>query len=357
MSFIKRSSSIDLGDTSIENIFIDVYMPMANGTYVKVYLLGYKCACEGDISLESSNMTIAKHLTLPLSDVLSAWDFWESKGIIKKHPMEEGDDTNYTVEFINLKQLYIDNNFKSIQQPSSQASEPKPFSCSPKDLVDANKVPEIKEMFMEINRIIDRPLVPNEKKEILEWFYTFNIDPPLIIKAYSYCKHKKNIKSVKYVGGVARNWYDLGITTVEQLQTYLLKKGEKFAIYDRIFKAMGFIGREPSEAEIEIMNKWVDEYQFDLTVILKACANSSKTSNPNINYINGILADWFKKGIRNVSDIEQLDQQKKVTPSPAKSKASPPATKTKFHLTESRGSKYNAKELEELVLNRNKINQ
>ena len=150
MGFIKSTASIDLGDTPIENIFIDVYMPMANGTFVKVYLLGYKYSCDSDMSKNVTNLTLAKNLNIPLSDVLSAWDFWESKKIIKKHTESEESETEYSVEFLNLKQLYIDNNYKNIYSLQTESSELETYTCSTTDLIDANKIPEIKEMFNEI---------------------------------------------------------------------------------------------------------------------------------------------------------------------------------------------------------------
>ena len=32
--FFKEVNEIDLGETTIDNIFIDIFMPMANGLYV-----------------------------------------------------------------------------------------------------------------------------------------------------------------------------------------------------------------------------------------------------------------------------------------------------------------------------------
>ena len=72
VSFIKGSTSIDLGDTPVENIFIDIFMPMANGTFVQVYLLGYKYALNREPNMSVDNMSIARHLNIPLSDVLAA---------------------------------------------------------------------------------------------------------------------------------------------------------------------------------------------------------------------------------------------------------------------------------------------
>lgn len=358
MSFIKGSTSIDLGDTPIENIFIDVYMPMTNGTFVQVYLLGYKYSLDRDPNMEVNNMSIARHLNIPLSDVLSAWDFWESKQIVKKHKVDDEDENNYTVEFINLKQLYIDNNYKANynMQVNNSITEKKSdtYTCSPTDLVEANKVPEIRDMFVEINKIIARELAPNEKLKVIELLYQYNIDPPLIVEAFRYSKKQKKVRHIlSYSAGVIRTWYDKGVFTVEQLQEHLIKQGERYGLYSRVFKSLGFGSREASEAEMKVMDSWIDEFQFDLDLILAACQNSSKTANPNINYINGILRDWHKKGVKQVADIENLDYKEKKTFS-YKPTQSAPKIKTKFHLAKSRGDKYTADELEQLILNNQK---
>lgn len=352
MSFIKSTTSIDLGDTPIENIFIDVYMPMANGTFVKVYLMAYKYACELNSRLEVSNGTLAKSLMISLEDVHSAWDFWESKGIVKKHFKSEDEEDNYSIEFINLKQLYIDNNYKhvTIDDPANTSED---YSVSAMDLVDANQNPSIREMFIAINKIVARSLVPNDKRKILQWFCDYNIDPPLIIKAFSYCKHNKNIVNINYVGGVVRNWYDLGITSVELLQEYLLKQGERYGIYERVYKALGFGSREPAEADMKIMDKWIDEYNYTLEIILKACESTSKTAKPSINYINGILGDWYKKGIKKLEDIEVMDKRTVKAPSNSQPVGSN-RMKTKFHLSESRFDQYTAEELESMILKNQK---
>ena len=83
--FFKEVNEENLGDTSIANIFIDIFMPMADGLYVKVYLLAYRNACNPDLNPNFSNKSIAKDLNIPLSDVILSWRFWESKGLVKMH--------------------------------------------------------------------------------------------------------------------------------------------------------------------------------------------------------------------------------------------------------------------------------
>ena len=97
--FLLENNKYDLGETSIENIFINDFMPGANGEFVKVYLLGYKFAKEKREDISDEN--IADYLGILQSDVRRAWEYWKKMGIV-----EIEDDK---VKFINLKELYIKN--------------------------------------------------------------------------------------------------------------------------------------------------------------------------------------------------------------------------------------------------------
>src|SRR5690554_2611525 len=108
MQFIKGKTSIDIEDILVENIFLDAFMPSADGNFVKVYLLGYKYACSPDPNAGITNENLARTLGLLPSDVIKAWDYWEDRGIIKKHYSKD-DKQEFSVEFLSLKQLYIDN--------------------------------------------------------------------------------------------------------------------------------------------------------------------------------------------------------------------------------------------------------
>lgn len=82
--FFKEVNEIDLGQTTIDNIFIDIFMPMANGLYVQVYLLGYRYACDETSNPKFNNNSIAKNLNVPLSDVLADLGFLGRQEFNKK---------------------------------------------------------------------------------------------------------------------------------------------------------------------------------------------------------------------------------------------------------------------------------
>lgn len=353
MSYIIETTDIDLGDTPIENIFINDFMPMADGTYVKVYLLGYKYANDKDENISVNNQTIAKHLNIPLTDVLSAWDFWESKGIIKKLPKEKENEYDYTVKFLSLKQLLIRNNFQNSTVTNKDESYNNPFICSPEELVEAKKNPHINNMFNEIRKVLSRYITPNEYKRIYEWMTNYNMSPDMIVRAFQYSVQNKNKRTLSYIEGIIKNWYDSDVTNIESLQEYYKSKDEKYYRYERIMKSLGFKNRYITEGEMKVIDKWFEDWGFSIEVILKACENTKNISNPNVNYIDKILESWHKKGISNVKDIDKKDnynEKSDYTPKSIKNSSSK-KIQTKFHNFEQRTSKYTAEDLEKVAKN------
>ena len=267
MSFFLETTDMDLGDTPIENIFINDFMPMANGTYVKVYLLGYKYAYDKDVKVEVNNQIIAKHLGIPLDDVLRAWDFWESKGIIEKIHVDEDDEYNYKVKFLNLKQLYIKNNLSLFNTKPEEVKPSK--STTPKELIEANQIPLINKMFNNIDDIMRREVVATEKLKILDWIKNYNMNPDVIEMAFAYGVERRGVRKFNYVESIVRNWYDMGLTNMDALLEHFKSQDEKYYRYRRVMKALGLDNRPITEGEMKIIDKWFDEYKFSIEMVLK----------------------------------------------------------------------------------------
>lgn len=345
MSFFLETTDMDLGDTPIENIFINDYMPMANGTYVKVYLLGYKYAHDRDEKIEVTNATIAKHLDIPLEDVLRAWEFWEDKGIIERIKLEEGNKFNYKVRFLNLKQLYIKNNIGVLNKEHAN-KEVDTHKYNTYDLVDANKVPAINNMFNTIDYTIRRQTVPSEKQRILNWIYDYNMNPDVIEEAFAYGVERKGIRTISYIEGIIRNWYDKGLTNMEAILEDIKQYDEKYYRYQKIMKALGLGKRPIKKDEAELIDKWFGEYKFTMELVLEACERD-KNPTPSIHYVNGILKSWNEKGIKTIEDIELLDKpkEKKDTKVTKTNIRRPSNTVTRFHNFEQRSDKYTSEEI------------
>ncbi|MEG1424561.1 MAG: DnaD domain protein [Peptostreptococcaceae bacterium] len=341
--FFKEVNEIDLGETTIANIFIDIFMPMANGLYVKVYLLGYRQACDSRANPKFDNNSIARNLNIPLSDVIDAWKFWETKNIIKLHKNEGLNDYDYSIEFMDLKKFYMDNmhvNTTSIKSNSDS-------------IVSVSENPSIRLMFNSINQIVGRYLDPSEKISILDMMNKYNMSPEMIICAYEHVKDSTgSSKPVKYIEGIIRNWYDSSLYTPEDVEKSFSVRSERYLMYKTIFNELGF-SRQPSKSEKQLIDEWFDKFGTDIELILEACSKSKNISNPSISYINGIIKSWAGKNIKTLEDLkafESTSTNKEFVTKKANTTASNDTyKKTKFHNFNETFTQYTPDELNEII--------
>ena len=317
MGFFRQTTDFDLGETAIENIFINDFMPMANGTAVKVYLLGFKFSQEIS-KKEITNETIADHLRIPLDDVLRSWDFWEERGIIRK--IENG--SSYDIEFLSLRQLIAKGQYQNQKTSTVKAK-------STINLLEASKNPDIKKMFYAIDQTMRRQLVPNERNLVLSWIYEQHIDLQLIVAAFKYCVEERQVKHIKYIATVIRGWHDQGILTLDDLDEHFSKSQSHYNNYKRIYYTLGYANKLPSAGDKEIMDIWLDDFKLDLEFIIKVLTETSKrTSNINMNYMHKAIESLVKVDVRTIEAYEThlANRQTKKTESKPKK-----TTTNKFH--------------------------
>lgn len=331
MSFTLESLNLDLGSTPIENIFINDFMPMADGTCVKVYLLGYKHALENTPS-NYDNLTLAKNLNLPLTDVLRAWDFWEEKGIVKKH-YRDLDPNAYDIEFINLKSMYVNHLLKPQKKIQSGFEEKQNLSYD--QVVKLSNHSDVNDMFNVIRKQLNRYITPDEQKNILDMMYTYNMTTEMVGKAFEVAAEKK--KGIRFVESILKNWHDSGITNMESYMAYYEERSERFKLYTLILKRLGISGLA-SSAQKDYMDRWLDEYGFYLDIILKACDISTvNTGSVSFAYIDKILLSWKEKDFSTLDDIEKEKQdfeqnrKEQAEKTGGRKTTASPKLKTKLH--------------------------
>ena len=279
MGFIKeKTRDYFLLDTSVENIFINEYMAGAPGDFDKVYLFALMYA---GLGVELNNEDIAKNLSMEHEDVLKAWNHWEKMGAVRKVRRNPEDKFDYDVEFRVLReQLYGE-------------KEPKRPGVSDQNVQSFMADKDIQDMFREIEKIAGRIISGTEMMEILSWINDYNATPEIIVYGFSYCARRKK-KNLKYIGAVVNSWATEGMRDVETVEKYLSGIEKKQHLYGRVFQALGF-SRRATEEEQRIMDSWFETMDFSLEKVLTACSKTSGISNPNINYVNKVLLNWYEE--------------------------------------------------------------
>ena len=205
----EKIKNLYLGDTEVENIFLMEYMAAAEGDFVKVYLTALMYT--GDENM--SNRLIAKHLGMTEEDVLRAWNYWESCGVIRKRYSSPEDKFHYTVEFTCLKEKLFSVPGDS-HGPAAEDAVPDEMRVLMDDDV-------LRDTFEEVERIANRMLESRESSAIVSWICEDGLEPALICFAYKYCVESRGNNRFPYISSVIREWERENIKTQGDAEKYL----------------------------------------------------------------------------------------------------------------------------------------
>ena len=345
--------------TLVSNYFLDTYMPQANGEFVKIYLWLLRSASVSGSALELSS--IADIFNCTENDVLRALKYWKNTGVLNVTFDGRG----------NLKELRLcslTGGAKAVPSqtppgfpakhclrpvPEAAASRKKP--ASPTKALSPDKVKELSgrddviELLFIAEQYLGKTLTPTEINKLLYFYEELHFSKDLMEYLIEYCVSKGS-RSIRYIETVALAWADQKITTVEQAKQETNTYNKNFFA---ILKAFGIKNRNPVDEEIRYMNLWLNEYAFTLDIISAACSRTViATGQPNFAYADSILHNWQKKGVKHLSDIDKLDedrrQQKAAKAESSAARPKPAPFKNKFNNFHQRT--YNVDELEKQLL-------
>lgn len=271
----EKIQSYYLYDTSVENVFINEFLPDAPGDYVKIFLFALMYA---DIGATIGNEDIAKQLSIKIEEVLAAWTYWEEKGLVEKEYTDKNNQFAYNVIFIGLKDKIFCNNGRAKKKEDAKS----------KNLPVSMEDQELKELYRGIEQAMGRILQGREPLTVMNWIKDYNLSKDYILYAFDFCKKERNNTAINYVGAVIKDWFSAGLNTVEAVENYLEENSNRHYLYKRVMRALGFL-RNPTEEEQRIMDVWFDDLSLNINEVLEACKKTSGISNPNINYVNKVL--------------------------------------------------------------------
>lgn len=336
--------------TIVPNTFIDFFMPSANGAYVKVYL--YLLRSFSNNNLEITISTIADHLDNTEKDIIRALNYWEKHNLLKIERNSQKEITAIHMTELNgfgnvatetLAADDTDTELDEIAVSIHTAEEPairQKYSQAKISKLTAND--DIKWAMHIVEIYLDRPLKPMDIQLILYLYEELHFSSELIMYLYEYCV-SRNKKSPSYIEAVALTWAKEGIDTEEKAREATVTYNEHF---NNVNKAFG-LNRAPGQIERQYITKWVEVFSFTDDIITEACNRTIlRTQKPDFKYADKILETWFKKGVKNKSDIAKLDEDFAKSKSSSKVTAINKQTSNRFNQFPQRT--YTAKDYAEL---------
>lgn len=353
MTAINISSDIATSFTTVSDIFIDQYMPKANGEFVKVYL--YLLRATGSGAGIATISEIADHFSNTEADIIRALNYWASEGILQLQSGADGQimginlcslsvsgmqaaqsniqsavadnvaQNNLQNGVVNngaqnsLQNGVVNNVAQNIstanirmqdsvveklksQTPDKAASSQKEYTLD--EIKEFRKNPDISELFFIIETYLKHTLSSSDTNMVLYWLDELHFSTDLVEYLVEYCITKGH-SSLRYMNKVALGWADAGIKTVDQAKDDAAAHSQ---IYYSVMKALGITGRNLVDSEVSLINKWVGEYGFDIELVKAACSKTiSAIQKPSFEYTDSILANWRKKNVHTLKDVEVLD--------------------------------------------------
>lgn len=397
MTAINISSDIATSFTTVSDIFIDQYMPKANGEFVKVYL--YLLRATGSGAGIATISEIADHFSNTEADIIRALNYWASEGILQVQTGADGQIIGINLCSLsvsgmqaaqsniqsavadnaaqnNLQNGVVNNAAQNIstvnirmqdsvveklksQTPDKTASSQKEYTLD--EIKEFRKNPDISELFFIIETYLKHTLSSTDTNMVLYWLDELHFSTDLVEYLVEYCITKGH-SSLRYMNKVALGWADAGIKTVDQAKDDAAAHSQ---IYYSVMKALGITGRNLVDSEVSLINKWVGEYGFDIELVKAACSKTiSAIQKPSFEYTDSILANWRKKDVHTLKDVEVLDanfakankasatgssQSTNAANGSSKPKSNNSSSKNKFNNFNQRNNDYD--KLEKLFLN------
>lgn len=337
---LERSPLADV--TLISNLFLDEYMPRANGEYVRVYLYILRCSTKADAELSTGS--IADVLELTEADVNRALKYWEQSGVLGL----EYDKTGKHPVRIVVKDLRKDLpiTFKIVPETAqTQHSAPKQdkFLIAPTGVSDDVPVKreftkdeltkftsdeDIRQLLYISQTYLEKTLSPAETNTILYFYDGLGFSVELIEYLIEYCVSNGH-KSMRYIEKVAIEWANENIDSVADAKAKVTSFSNN--CYP-ILNAFGIQGRNPATTEKEFIVKWTNEYGFSIDMILDACNRTINTIHqPSFKYADSILQRWLKNGVKTPADIKSLDAVHETKSKEVNSQSAKQTSKNSFN--------------------------
>lgn len=361
MATLNLHNQMTLDVVMIPGIFIDKYIPTANGEFVKIYLYLLRVMKTQENGLSIPQMAdIFDHTE---KDIMRALTYWEKLGLLRLGFNSDHDLTDVTLLDITSS-LPLTTSSEEIvdkKDPSSQiaATSTQSVSPSPKvvkeEKISKPAVPVINiedlsndDLFSELlfvaQTYMKKTFKPIDCDRFAYWYLLFNRAYDVIEYLVEYCVELGHA-NLNYMEKVALKWHEQGLTSVRAIKDYT--KSHNQNTYG-IMKAFGLSDRAPGTSESAYIEKWINSYGFSCELVQLAIAKTlTAIQKPSFEYTDSILTSWKKNGVTSKDDVSKLDashqaiiSRGQTSSGEARSQSKNNGKNNKFHNFEQRNTDY-----------------
>ncbi len=285
MAFVKFSSEfVSSNGTSIENVFLSEFMPIAPENCVKVFLFGL-LKCNQPDSFDNTIKGFSTTLNLTEDDIISSFIYWQELNLVQV----------LSTDPVEIRYLPIKNSSTRLKK------------------FNVDKYATFNTLAQEI--IKGRMITPVEFSEYYYFLETHHMEKDALLMIMKYCVKIKNENiSYSYILTVARNWAREGILTCNDVEERLIEQEKISGDISLVLKVLK-IKRAASTDEYQMFLTWQNQLEFSLDVILYL---AKRVKSGGINRLNALVEKCYSANIRSIKEISQFMENEEEYTSLAK---------------------------------------
>ena len=287
-------------------------------------------------NINLTNQQIGQALSMHEEDVKDDLMYWVNEGILsfsnnEYSPSEENLSEN------NTKTDILQNSEKSDKKQNINDSDETPLKPYKTIMTRAQKPSHtfiaqlvsrdktLVDLLNEIQMSLGKTLSNSDTATIVYLYDTCGLSAPVIMMLVQYCItiNKPNLRTIERIG---IQWADEGVETVIDAENKIKDARQSNLDFSKVSSVFGIHNAgTPSAKQLSYSKKWVSVWKFSDEMLREAyerCLDAK--GEMKFSYIDGILKRWYNDGIKNISDIENKQNQSKII---SQKKAQPRASR------------------------------
>ena len=294
------------GMFSVPSLIAKNYIKLASEYQLKALLL---ILSDGG---NSTSKQIAKILGCTESDADDFLEFWVDEGVL----IRDSQLNAAVPEPVKTEE-------KSDKPKPKKTLESVPVPVlSPKDVASAlRNNSELEALVQNAQEVLGRTISHNEQELIINMVEYYGLPCEVVLTILQYYKTEKEkgraIGSA-YLGAMAKNWSEEGITTLSAADEKLRELYNSDKLWKEIVAMSSISFRNPTVKQREMIKHWNEA--FSIEMISFACdLMKENAEKPTLKYVDKILSNWQKAGIKTLDDAKADNEAHQAKKEKAKS--------------------------------------
>ena len=294
---------------------VDKHIRLANEHQLKVLLWILRNSPDSpDIKAMCSALKINE------DDAADYLQYWVLTGVISKDGTVAAPPEPVKQELKNVKAP------EAKAEPKAEIQLETPSKPSSSEiLARIDESPEIGHLFNEAQIKLGKTIGYDGQCTLLLLHDHYGLPAEVLFMLIEYCVSVGKT-NYGYIEAVGKDWGLKEIDTLEKAAEQITTLNCANSVWKEVAATAGLSNPRPTSKQAVLIGKWNKEFGFGSDIIYHAYEEMvNHTGKLNFNYMDRILTNWAKAGVKNLSDIDALKAEKTSSPSPAAKSTTKPA--------------------------------